>query len=146
MRLGWDEGMDVIDLAGSELDLPLKVRSGMVNAICEAYSNAFLISLHSNASENHNGHGTEVFAHPNSTTSQKYGNWFGEQWREDFPSLYFRKGDGQLCKTANFHMLRETKCPAILPECLFYDYYSNYKVLDDADFRTNYAKSIIRMV
>ena len=71
---------------------------------------------------------------------------FGEQWKKDFPGLYFRKGAGQLCKTANFHMLRETNCPAILPECLFYDYYSNYKVLDDPAFRVNYAKSIIRFM
>lgn len=143
---GWAEGMDVIDLVGSDLDIPLKARSGMVNALCEVYPNAFLISLHSNASPKHNADGTEVFAHPNSKTSQKYGNWFGEQWMKDFRNLRFRKGNGQLCKTANFHMLRETNCPAILPECLFYDYYLNFKILENLDFQTNYAKSIIRFM
>ena len=136
-------GIHNIDICPTDLDLSLNIRCEAVNVYDGYYDNCILISLHSNAG---GGTGFEVFAHPNSSTSQQFGNILSEQLMVDFSEIKFRQGDGQLVKTANFQMLRETNCPAILPECLFFDTYEDYKLLIDPKFQNDYTGSLMEFV
>jgi len=133
----------VVDVCPTNLDLPLNARCDIVNALDNAYDDCVLISLHSNAG---GGTGIEVFAHPSSGRSQNFGNIFGEVIKEGFPEIKFRPGQDQLCKTANFQMLRETNCPAILPEFMFFDYYEDYIKLTDPLFIKRYVDNLVQFI
>lgn len=133
----------VIDVCPTNLDLSLNVRCDIVNALDNAYDDCILLDLHSNAG---GGTGIEVFAHPSSGRSQNFGNVFGQVMKDSFPGVKFRPGNDQLCKTANFQMLRETNCPAILPEFMFYDHYEDYIKLTDSAFIKRYVDSLVQFI
>lgn len=138
-----DAGIMSIDICPSALDLSLDLRVKAVNECHADYDDCLLISLHSNAG---GGTGMEVFAHNNSSTSQEYGNSLSEILIASFPDVKFRKGQGQLCKTTNFQMLRETTCPAILPEFMFFDNFDDYQKLIAWEFQSRYVKALVEFI
>jgi len=141
----WQKGIDTIDVTPTELDLPLSVRVNIINAIYEKYRNAVLISLHSNAG---GGTGFEVWTSYGQTRSDNFAELLINQFSTDFPDITARidTRDGDQDKEAAFYILKWSLCPAILPECLFYDNYEDYKKLVDADFRLSYVKTLIRFI
>lgn len=67
------------DIITPELtDIPLHQRANRVNHICNVngVKNCLLISIHSNASENHNATGWEVWTTPGKTLSDSYAELF----------------------------------------------------------------------
>lgn len=141
----WKEGIDTIDVCPTELDLPLDVRVNIINSIYKKYENAVLISLHSNAG---GGTGFEVWTSYGQNRSDKFAQLFGVQCLRDFPDIKFRTDtrDGDMDKEAAFYILKHTNCPSILPECLFYDNYHDYLLLDEPEFRLAYVKMLIRFI
>lgn len=138
-----NEGIMFIDICPSDLDLSLDYRIKVVNECQADYPDCLLISLHSNAG---GGTGIEIFAHHNSSTSQHYGNLLSEFLIAAFPGVKFRKGQDQLCKTANFQILRETICPAILPEFMFFDNFDDYQKLIDWEFQVRYVRALVEFI
>ena len=141
----WSKNIDTIDVCPTELDLPLDVRVNIINTIYKKYENAVLISLHSNAG---GGKGFEIWTSYGQTRSDKFASLLGTQFVRDFPDIKFRAdtSDGDIDKEAAFYILKNTHCPSILPECLFYDNYNEYLLLDNPDFRIAYVKTLVRFI
>jgi len=125
IRMLWDKGMAAVDLCPGELDVPLDVRVNIANIYEAKYENCVGISL-----------------------SDKFANVLGKVLIKNFPDIRFRKGDtpGELDKDSLFYILRWTYCPWILPECLFFDNYEDYKLLRNAEFRIKYTKALVEFI
>lgn len=141
----WDNNIDSIDVCPTELDVPLSVRVDVVNSYCEKYENSVLLSLHSNAG---GGSGFEVWTSYGQTKSDHIAYVCGKQLMDSFPDIKFRSdvSDGDLDKEAAFYILKWSACPAILPECLFYDNYNDYLLLIEPDFREAYVKALAKFI
>lgn len=134
-----------IDICPTELDVDLDVRVDIANTYYREYSNAVLISLHSNAG---GGTGLEIWTSVGQTRSDDFAEIMGNEFINTFDGMAFRPdtSDGDLDKESQFYILKYTKCPAILPECLFFDNFSNYQLLIDPDFQNDYVDALIRFM
>jgi len=134
-----------IDLCPTELDLPLDIRVNVANTYYNKYGNTVLISLHSNAG---GGTGFEVWTSYGQTRSDNFAQVLGEQLIEDFPEIEYRPdtANDDLVKDSLFYILKWTHGPAILPECLFFDNWNDFKKLVDPDFQNDYVDSLVRFV
>lgn len=142
LDLGRQEDLVMIDICPTELDVPLPVRVKIVNQYYKQYGNLVLLSLHSNAG---GGSGFEVWTSVGQTRSDKFAEILGGRLVHSFPDLSFRSDtvDGDLDKESQFYILAKTKCPAVLPECLFFDNYNEYLLLEEGEFRIAYVKVLI---
>ena len=134
-----------IDVCHTELDIPLDTRVDVINNYYKEYANAVLISLHSNAG---GGTGFEIWTSYGQTRSDKFAQIIGEQLIADFADITFRAdtADDDLDKESQFYILKWTRCPAVLPECLFFDNWNDYKLLVDPDFQNDYVDSLVRAI
>jgi N-acetylmuramoyl-L-alanine amidase len=145
MRKLWEENIHHIDICPTDLDVPLTARVDVVNSYYKAYDNAVLISLHSNAG---GGTGFEVWTSKGQTRSDRFAELLGQELQDGFRDIPFRadKTDGDLDKESDFYILEKTYCPAILPECLFFDNYNDYLLLQNSDFQNAYCKTLINFM
>lgn len=145
MRKLWEENVKCIDVCPTDLDVPLGVRVNVVNSYHAYYRDALLISLHSNAG---GGSGFEIWTSRGETRSDHYAEILGNELMSAFRDIPFRadKTDGDLDKEDDFYILRKTHCPAIMPECLFYDNYNDYLLLENADFRLAYVRTLVNFI
>jgi len=154
LRKLWSKGIHAIDLCPTELDVSLYTRANIANIYQARYGNCILLSLHSNAYDgipngvkDGSASGTEVHAYHKSIFSGKYADVFGQQYMDDFPAIQFRKASStQIHRDSDFAILRETSCPALLMECLFYDHYEDYKKLIDPLFQERYINSLVSSI
>lgn len=130
-----------IDVTPTELDIPLDARVDIINTYSREF-NCLLISLHMNAGK---GTGFEVWTSPGATKSDKYASLFMEYYQDAFPDHKIRKdtSDGDVDKESNFYILVNTKCPAILPEWLFFDNFKDWEIQKDPTEQDKYAKMIV---
>lgn len=116
-------------------DIPLDERVRRVNNIYSQKKSSFLVSIHANAG---GGSGFESFAFTNSfkkkTKSHYLNNIMCDSFVKEFPEEYLRGA-----KEANFQMLRETDCPAVLTESFFMDNERDCRKLLNNDFRNRIA-------
>lgn len=127
-------------------DDPLLIRTLRANKIYDRDKRAILVSIHSNAGC---GEGNEIFIHPAAgQRTKEIANIFCERYMADFPDRRFRwhEFNKQWYKTANFHMLRETKCPAILVENLFFDNREEAEYLASECGQQDIADCIVRAI
>ena len=70
------------------------------------------------------------------------------EFKFEFPNIRFRQDsqDGDLDKESQFYILKNTNCPAVLPEILFYDNYEDYKKLIDPSFRRDVVMSLVNWI
>ena len=146
--LKWElrnRGIPYIDVTNTELDVPLSTRVNIINELYKKYPNAILVSLHSNAGK---GTGFEVWTSVGQTRSDQFAEVLSEELMRSFPDIKFRKDtqDGDLDKESGFYILKNTDCPAVLPECLFYDNYEDYKILMNPTFRRDYVSALVRWI
>ena len=141
----WRENITTIDLVPTDLDVALDARVAIANVYQREYQNCVGISLHSNAG---GGSGFEVHTGPGETRSDRFANLLGRTLIERFEGIKYRVGDApqEMDKDSLFYILRWTHCPWVLPECLFFDNYSDYLKLEDADFRINYVKALVAFI
>lgn len=118
-------------------DLSLSWRVRVANSFPP--ESTIFVSIHCNASPNHNASGFEIFTTKGVTKSDELATTIGEavQHSLDKFDLRFRKdfSDGDLDKEADFYVLRKTKCPAVLLECGFFDFRPDYELLKDPLFQ-----------
>ena len=133
-----------IDVCPTEMDLPLDLRVKLVNDICEEYGRdkCLLISLHCNAGK---GTGFEIWTSPGETKSDLYATEFSRLYERKFPEQKFRKdmSDGDVDKESAFYILRNSACPAILPEWLFFDNFDDWQIKSSMFEQEKYADMIL---
>lgn len=128
--------------ANDSRDLSLSYRVGVANKY--AAKDSIFISIHSNASASHNASGFSIITTKGITQSDKLATSIGETVKEYYSKidLKLRFGfysDGDLDKEMDFYVLRKTKCPAVLLECLFFDYLEDYLLLKNPEFQKELA-------
>ncbi|MFM7154806.1 MAG: N-acetylmuramoyl-L-alanine amidase [Bacteroidota bacterium] len=101
---------------------------------------SILISIHSNAtSPSGRGRGFEIFTTRGLTNSDQLATEIGVVIRDFYKKqnleLRFDFEDNDLDKEANFQILKQSKCPAVLLECLFFDNWEDFKKLKDPEFQ-----------
>lgn len=103
-------------------DISLSERVKRANAIYKEKRDSILISVHANAG---GGTGFEMFTSKGETKSDAIAETLINEFGRTIPELRLRKNtsDGDLDKEAQFYILRETHCPAVLIECAFMDRY-----------------------
>ena len=128
-------GYDVDIIVKEREDIPLKERVARANAICEKYGakNCVYLSVHSNAAGSgsawNSARGFCVYVAKKSSQASK-----------DLAKHIYNaaevtgfKGNRAVPKerywTADFYVIKNTKCPAVLTENLFYDNKEDLKIL-----------------
>jgi len=131
-------------------DVSLRSRVQSYNEMTNAQSKAVIISLHANASPNHNGRGFEIFTSKGETLSDQYATMIGEEFKNDpilVDSFAFRTdyaSDGDLDKEADFYVLRKTIAPAVLVEHGFFDNLEDATLLINTDIINRFANMYLR--
>lgn len=102
------------------LDISLRTRCQRVNDLCRQYPGSFLISIHGNAG---GGKGWEIWTSKGETESDKIATIFYTEARALLKGFIIRTdySDGDPDKESAFYILKNTICPAVLTENLFYD-------------------------
>ncbi len=120
-------------------DTPLGQRVKLANAIYKNDGRAVYVSIHSNAG---GGSGNEVFVHTKaSTRSREMAIIFCQEYMKlPYP---FRKGP-KIYKEANYQVLRETLCPSVLLESLFFDSRKDAEFLLSNAGQQDIASTIVR--
>lgn len=118
-------------------DISLRTRCARINAIYKEHPDSFLISVHGNAG---GGTGWEAFTTKGLTASDMLATFLYTQakiWLANY-KLRCDYTDNDPDKEEDFYILRNSKCPAVLTENLFYDEY------DQCQFMlSNYGREII---
>jgi N-acetylmuramoyl-L-alanine amidase len=129
------------------LDTPLSVRVQRANNKWKKSKNCIYLSIHSNAG---GGSGNEVFTSIGQTDSDKVAEYFCNSYERHF--LAFGKPlrkderDGDKDKEENFYVLKNTLCPAVLVESLFYDNRSEAEFLLSVQGQTHIALTLYRAI
>ena len=114
-------------------DVPLAERARRVNALCAKYGkeNCLLLSVHSNASLNHNATGISVWTSKGKTKSDEYAEIFWQEAKNWCPNAKMLSdfSDGDHDFEAGFYMVTKTVCPAVLIESFFYDNLNDFNYL-----------------
>lgn len=95
------------------------------------------VSIHCNSFPSSHAFGFESFNYPGSSQGKKLNNFICEAVRKQQPTLYFRGA-----KEANFNVLRETSCPAVLVECGFLSNSEDLKLLTSFTFQNDLTLAI----
>jgi len=139
-----ENDIEYIDVCPTELDIDLNTRCNVINNYCDEFgkNNCLLISLHMNAGK---GTGFEIWTSPGATKSDIYATMFMKDFGKEFPGIKLRPDycDGDVDKESPFYILVNSKCPAILPEWLFYDNYNDWVIQRDPIQHMKYSKMIL---
>lgn len=122
-------GYDARIIVPEHIDVSLKERVDRVNRVCneEGASNVVLVSIHANAAGDSSNwmtaRGWECYTTPGQTNSDRLANCLYNMADKYFTNMKIRKDftDGDPDKEANFYIIKNTKCPAVLTENFFYD-------------------------
>ena len=123
-------GYEADELVPELYDIRLLERVHRVNVKCQSRGkdNVLLVSIHCNAAgkgkEWHNASGWEVWTSPGITASDNLANCLIERAKVNFEGKKIREWkqvDGERDKEANFTILKDTLCPAVLTENFFMD-------------------------
>ncbi len=130
-------GFKTLMLSDTEEDTPLQRRTDR----CNKANADFCVSIHYNAMGNSwqtTATGTETYSYPGNSTDAKYASII-------HPYLVQATGlKDRGCKQADFHMIREPKCPAILIEFGFMDNHIDADLALQDSFRTRCAVGLAK--
>lgn len=138
--------VDASILVPEEHDVPLHERVRRANEHYEKHGNSIVISIHANAAGVGASHfpasGFEVFTSDGQTTSDLLATNIFNQVQRLVPDWKFRAdyGDGDPDKEAQFYILRNTRCPAVLTENGFMTHRLDCERLLSDDFRKTIAR------
>lgn len=121
------------------IDMKLKERVSIINSFPP--SSTIGVSFHSNASPKHNARGFEIWTSVGETRSDIIATYIGEEIMKEFPTLKFRADyiDGDLDKESQFYILKNTLCPMVLLENLFFDNWEDFQLLKSETFQKKLA-------
>ncbi|RFU63902.1 N-acetylmuramoyl-L-alanine amidase [Peribacillus glennii] len=130
------KGVEVYFSHSDKEDVPLHKRAALANSI----GVDIFISIHANAFGDgtwNNACGIETFVH---TSKPKQAISLAKKIQSTVTAMTGLPDRG--VKTANFQVLRETKCPAVLVECGFMTNRQEAKLLQSNHYRKLCAKAI----
>ena len=115
-------GINYMFLTDTNEDVPLKHRTDKINSIVMGYPeyDPYLVSIHGNAAGVKKATGIEVYTTKGITKSDIYAEIFFKELKELEWKMRSDISDGDKDKEANFWMLKNTLCPAILLEIGFF--------------------------
>ena len=122
-------GVDARLIVEETNDVSLGTRVKRINAVCDKVGakNVIAVSIHANAVGDGTmwmkGQGWECYTTPGKTKSDDLASVFYDRAERNFEGRKIRKDttDGDPDKEANFYIIKNTKCPAVLTENFFYD-------------------------
>jgi|SRR5690554_616469 len=117
-------------------DVPLHERTKRANDLSRN-RDAILFSIHSNAAKSSTARGHEAFTFYGNTEADIIADLWLKGFEEKFPDVPLRTdlSDGYLGKEANFAVVRDTVCPAILIELEFHTNDDGVRLLRDPKFQ-----------
>lgn len=123
------EGIDARLVVPETDDVALSTRVRRVNKVCKeaGKSNVLLVSIHANAAGDGSrwmtAKGWSAYTSTGKTRSDAAAECFYDAFERAFPERKIRKdySDGDRDWEANFTVLKNTQCPAVLLENFFYD-------------------------
>lgn len=122
--LGYDAELTVPE----QEDISLQERCNRVNKLCNLLGtkNVIFLSIHANAASNSGwstARGWECYTTPGTTKSDTLATCLYKAAEQIFKGMRIRRdmSDGDSDKEANFYVIKNTKCPAVLTENFFYD-------------------------
>lgn len=126
-------------------DVPLVERVKRANALAKSHPGSFLLSVHANAG---GGAGMEVFTGKGQTKSDPIAETIIDHLVASCPGHPLRAdmADGDRDKEADFYILRETVCPAVLVEVAFMDSAADYARLWDESFLAGVVDGLFKAI
>lgn len=125
-------------------DLSLSYRVKVANSF-DPKSSIF-VSVHCNASPNHNASGFEIFTTKGLTDSDYLAEDIATAAEHALDRVSLRTrydlSDGDKDKEVDFYVLRKTKCPAVLLECGFFDFRPDFELLKDPLFQGDFGSFV----
>lgn len=125
-------------------DLSLSYRVKVANSF-DPKSTIF-VSVHCNASPNHNASGFEVYTTKGFTKSDDLAESIATSAEVALDKvnmkLRYDFSDGDKDKEADFYVLRKTKCAAVLLECGFFDFRPEFDKLNNPIFQGDFGSFI----
>lgn len=131
--LGYDAELIVPEIT----DISLGERVRRVNNICSKLGagNVILVSVHANAAGNGkewlSGRGWSAYTTKGTTKSDIFAEYLYKAAEKNFVGKKLRKdmSDGDSDQEANFYIIKNTNCPAVLTENFFYDNVEDVKYI-----------------
>lgn len=130
-------GYDARLVVPEDADVSLSERIRRINTLCNKYgaNNVILVSVHSNAvglgKEWMNAYGWEAYSTRGKTKSDALAECIYKRAEKNFNGRKIRTdwSDGDRDKEADFYIIKQSKCPAVLTENFFYDNKDDLKYL-----------------
>ncbi len=157
-------GIDHAFIHDPELDTPLRERVARANHLYTKDKRCIYLSIHSDAmpdGAHGKGSGFSIYTSKGETRSDAIAEIFCDAFRSEltqFPRLLpgeglgvrfkFRqdRSDGDADKEEDFYVLRNTCCPALLVENLFFDNRKEAEFLLSEDGRTRIALTLFKAI
>jgi len=138
-----EAGHDAINIFDTWKDVPLIERTRKINELCKTRKCVF-ISVHSDGAGNgrdwYSASGISTFKYTKcSKNSSLLARFVHQELTCNFSGVSKDRG----IRSKNFHMLRETNCPAILLELGFHTHLAETKRMLANDWRMKVVKSVV---
>lgn len=136
-----NEKIDHCILVPEVEDISLPERVKRSNQVYLQHKNSILVSIHSNGG---GGEGYEIYTSKGQTKSDVVAPYFKKGMQRYFPDINYRedKIDGDIDKESNFYIIKNSYCPAVLPEHFFMDTYRDCKIIMSESGRQKIAMAI----
>lgn len=121
-------------------DISLKDRVEIVNEIAKK-EEAILISIHSNGYVNEQANGHEVFTCVGASSKS---DLLADLWLDNYFKLVKQKNRGH--KKANFYMIKNTICPAILIELAFHTNPEEVRLLRSWEYKIDVSLAVLNTI
>lgn len=130
--------------ADDPTDVSLNARVKFANSF--SAKETIFISVHNNAF-NSKARGFEIFTSKGKTSSDDLATKIGERVKPFYEALnlplrFDYWSDGDLDKEKSLQVTRETHCPAVLLECLFFDNWNDYQRLKSPRWQQDFAQLV----
>jgi N-acetylmuramoyl-L-alanine amidase len=147
LKLCKESGIDAIDIVSSNRDISLSERVARANAL-NSVRKCIYVSIHSDAFSQESANGYSVYTSKGNTKSDEIAEIFIENMEIFFPDRKLRKdtSDGDKDKEANFYVLKNTDCPAILIENFFMTNKQECKLLMSKEGKSKIALSHFKSI
>ena len=137
-------------LVPEQEDISLKERVRRANALwAQSGKNAVLFSIHHDAWKTEDANGWSAFTTVGQTKSDSIANLLYEEFAKLFPSANARKDsskDGDPDWEADFYIIKNTFCPAVLIENFFMTNRADYELLNTEGSRNKLADVVTNAV
>ena len=135
----------IVETAPTYKDTPLSKRVYRANKYFDESS--LFVSFHSNASKKHKATGFGIYTSLGETFSDKCAEYVFKSVENVSKELGIKMRapdvlNGKYNYNRNFKVLRDTRCPAILIETLFFDNREDFNKLTSRDFQYKIAEAI----